>query len=743
MKEVFRRFVLFLLFFCSILHLNATHIVGGEIIYDKLTANDYRITLIVFRDCGPNTAQFDNQAPIMVFDNAGNHITTVLIANPIITNVPDSINNPCVQSPTGICVEEGRYSKVVTLPPIAGGYYLVYQRCCRNNTIINLINPGEVGSTYMEHIPGPEIVSQNNSPRFIKRPKKYICNGYNVDFDHAAFDPDGDSLVYSFSSPYTGLDPCCPLLGPSAAPGASALCNFPPPSCPQVGQPPPYSLVPFILPYNGGYQISSSPALAINSQTGYISGTPNINGQWVFGVCVREFRNGQLIGIHMRDFQYNVTTCTPQIFSAMATQSVYCFGLTVDFLNQSINNTIFPTDYFWNFGDSSTLSDTSIAQNPSYTYPDTGTYTVTLIINPGLPCSDTTRNVFSVYPLLDPNFSVSEVNACANNNLFNFTAGGSFENYANFNWNFGNLASPNSSTQQNVSGVSFPSAGQFPVSLTVSQGVCSETFADTLTVYDIPIPFFNLNTLTGCEPFSVQFTDSSSYPFPLSYIWNFGDGSSSFDENPVHVYNSAGTYVPGLTVISTQGCLDTVAFSSSGMIIVEPSPHAGFMVNPTVRDIFYPYFNFIDTASLFISQQVYMGDGNVYTQMPFEHYYDGYGDYQITQIVTALNECTDTAVQRITVLPESILYIPNAFTPNNDKLNDEFKPVGFGITEYQMLIFDRWGMKIFETAEFDKGWDGKLNGKNCQQDVYVYKIKFKNLANDENETRSGKFTLVR
>ena len=737
------RVVFLILFFVSALRVDATHIVGGEIIYDQLTATDYRITLIVYRDCGPGTAQLDAQAPIMVFNAAGVHITTVLISNPLIVSVPDSINNPCVQAPTGICVQEGRYVKVVSLPPVTGGYYLVYQRCCRNNSIINLINPGEVGSTYIEHIPGPEVVSQNSSPRYNKRPMKYICNGYNIDFDHSASDPDGDSLVYSFCSPYTGLDPCCPLLGPAASPGASTLCPIIPPSCPQVGQPPPYSLVPFVLPYNGAYQISSNPALSINSQTGYLSGTPNINGQWVFGVCVSEYRNGQLIGVHIRDFQYNVTTCTPQIFSAIASQTVYCFGLTVDFQNQSINNTIFPTVYNWNFGDLNTLADTSILQNPSYTYPDTGRYSVTLIVNPGLPCADTAVNTFSVYPLLDPNFSSNSLNACADNNSFNFSAGGSFETYATFNWNFGINANPTSSVLQNVSGVNFNSAGVFPISLTVTQGVCAETFTDTVTVFQNPIPFFDLDTLRGCEPYSVQFTDLSTFNFPLNYSWNFGDGNFSTSSNPLYTFQNSGTYSVSLTVVSNQGCVDTSVFVSSGLIEVLPSPTALFSVDPMIRDVFYPVFTFQDLSVSGISQIVNMGDGNLFNQIPNQYYYENYGEFQVTQIVIGSNGCPDTAIQTVTVLPETILYIPNSFTPNNDLLNEEFKPKGLGILDYEMIIFDRWGMQIFESKQIDEGWDGTFKGRRCQQDVYVYKIKFKNAVSQGTETRSGKFSLIR
>jgi gliding motility-associated-like protein len=182
---------------------------------------------------------------------------------------------------------------------------------------------------------------------------------------------------------------------------------------------------------------------------------------------------------------------------------------------------------------------------------------------------------------------------------------------------------------------------------------------------------------------------------------------------------------------------------SSGLIEVLPSPTALFSVDPMIRDVFYPVFTFQDLSVSGISQIVNMGDGNLFNQIPNQYYYENYGEFQVTQIVIGSNGCPDTAIQTVTVLPETILYIPNAFTPNNDLLNEEFKPKGLGILDYEMIIFDRWGMQIFESKQIDEGWDGTFKGRRCQQDVYVYKIKFKNAVSQGTETRSGKFSLIR
>ncbi|HWY10486.1 MAG TPA: hypothetical protein VN026_04120, partial [Bacteroidia bacterium] len=164
MKRVTKYFLLLLIVLTS--QLRATHIVGGEIYYDNLGGNKYKITLKVYRDCYNGQAQLDNPAIVNIFDKNGILVDTMQIPMLSLNNIAPSINNPCITPPNTVCVEEGIYEEIITLPPINGGYYIVYQRCCRNNAILNIVNPGGTGTTYWEHIPGPEIVATNSSPHF-------------------------------------------------------------------------------------------------------------------------------------------------------------------------------------------------------------------------------------------------------------------------------------------------------------------------------------------------------------------------------------------------------------------------------------------------------------------------------------------------------------------------------------------------------------------------------------------------
>ncbi len=259
---------IYILLFFSILcnaALLATHIVGGEIFYDYLGNDDYRVTIKVYRDCFNGVAPFDNPLSLGIYDSHGTLVRNELVSLPGYTKLPPTLNNPCFQPPTNVCVEEAIYTVVVKLPPIAGGYYLAYQRCCRNKTISNLISPGLVGSTYFTQVLDPAIVTINNSPRFKNFPPLFLCAGVPLVFDHSATDADGDSLAYELCDPYLGADSASPMPSPP--------------------MPPPYTNVPFKAPYSGTYPMSAKPPISINPKTGLLTGTPNMIGQWVVGVC--------------------------------------------------------------------------------------------------------------------------------------------------------------------------------------------------------------------------------------------------------------------------------------------------------------------------------------------------------------------------------------------------------------------------------------------------------------------------
>jgi large repetitive protein len=281
---------------------------------------------------------------------------------------------------------------------------------------------------------------------------------------------------------------------------------------------------------------------------------------------------------------------------------------------------------------------------------------------------------------------------------------------------------------------------------------CSQPVTDTstVTINPLAISFISAPVTSGCEDFTTTFTGLSD--IGTSYSWNFGDGSVSQSGTPVtYTYTTAGTYDVTLTVTTALGCVSSV--TNTGYITVFPAPTAGFSTSPTQATTTAPLINFTDLSSGgnewnwdFIYTNPPAGIFTDTLQNPSFSYPDS-GYYMVQQIVTNSFGCSDTAYNNVEILPEYVLYAPNAFTPNNhDGLNDTFMPTGVGIDpdNFEMSIFDRWGNEIYKTNDVRKGWDGHANGgsKIAQIDVYVWKIKTKDFRG-ENHSYVGHVTIVK
>lgn len=548
-----RHFSIILFFVFSSFVLKAGHIVGGEFYYTCLGNNQYELVLKVYRDCfasGPNVAtSFDNPAFIGVFDNNNNVIDQFDVFLESERNIPPVPSNPCFQAPANICVNEGVYRFIVTLPQNTGTYTITYQRCCRNGTIVNITQPGSTGASYYTTINTNGNLACNNSPVFNEFPPIVICANDALIFDHAATDPDGDRLEYSFYTPLNslnqsgfGLDQNNPANYPSA---------------------PPYIPINWSGGYNANFPLTAVPPLSIDQNTGLITGTPNQIGQYVVGVLVREFRGNVLIAETRRDFQFNVTQCLSGVDArvptinindpaAAGTAGIYayaCNNFSVNFRNQSVLG----TTYFWDFGVPNLANDTSNIFEPTYTYPDTGTYRVTLIVNKGFSCADTTIVTVRIFPEFNTDFSAVE--QCEGTAIsFSDLSTSTFNDVNSWQWNFGDGTT---STQQNPAH-QYQQAGQYSVQLisTSSRG-CRDTITQTVTQHPNPIADFS-NTPT-CINTPIVFSDESTIAFGsiTDWDWRANNVSVNTNENFTSTYNSLQTFTLSLIVSSNFGCKDT------------------------------------------------------------------------------------------------------------------------------------------------------------------------------------------
>lgn len=276
----------------------ASHIVGGEMNYECLGNNQYRISLKIYRDCenGNPGAYFDNPVVIGIFGAQANDYKGRILIN-LDPNSNDTIPpyypDSCISS--AFCVHTTLYSKTVTLPFVSSGYILSYQRCCRAASIVNLIDPNYVGMTLSTEITAAALLSCNNSPTFNREIPFILGVNDTFSLDLGASDIDGDSLVYKFYDPFVGATMGDPVPDPPAAP--------------------PYNSVPYQTAYNA--QMPFGNALCTwDSLTGAFVTVPTNLGTYILGFSILEYNTaGDLLSKSYKEIAIRIAPvpCTATI----------------------------------------------------------------------------------------------------------------------------------------------------------------------------------------------------------------------------------------------------------------------------------------------------------------------------------------------------------------------------------------------------------------------------------------------
>jgi gliding motility-associated-like protein len=263
-----------------------------------------------------------------------------------------------------------------------------------------------------------------------------------------------------------------------------------------------------------------------------------------------------------------------------------------------------------------------------------------------------------------------------------------------------------------------------------------------MRVYPVPTESVNPDKMAGCEPLSITFNQDPNN----TYSWNFGNGTGT--GSPVtRTYDYAGgtngNYTVTLTSTSNKNCTSSTDIS----ITVYEKPTADFSYGPDDISNLSPMAEFKDLS--FPSTKVNswdwsFGDGKTDTQQNPEHMYPGDGSYLVWLRVKTSEGCVDSTMRPLSILESYTFYVPNAFSPNDDGVNDEFGGKGIGITAYEMYVYNRWGEEIYSSTDIEKPWNGKVKGTGqmAQVDVYVYKI----IVTDFQKKKHpyvGKVTMVR
>lgn len=716
----------------------ARHIIGGDITYECLGNGRYKVTMFIYRDCRPqeNAAALDAQASIAVYrGNTQFSLVGSFFASLSSSGRIDPPDYPCVELPPGLCVERGQYEFEITLPswPSSQSYYIVYQRCCRNNTISNIVDPGSIGATYFIEITPESQESCNNSPVFKNFPPTVVCVDQSFVFDHSVSDTESDSIVYRFGTPLEGGG----LSGSSFNnPGDPSACDGVKPTPPCR---PPYRGVRFRSPtYSTENPMGGDPIISIDSETGIITGTPTIQGQFVITVIAEEYKDGEKIGEVNRDFQFNVAKCDPTVFARVQSaitideSNVFlrsCGEFTIPFRDSSYEERFIST-YKWKFninGEEEVYNQ----KNVDVTFPALGEYSGQLIVNEGTECSDSTDIDISVLPNIEADFEFAYDTCIAGDVVFNnFSYSDADGGITEYSWDFGD---GNISPNQNPAHF-YQEPGIWDASLIIRDGNnCMDTLTKAISYFPVPPDHaFPDQKDIACLPADVLF-DNLPPPVNETYdiTWDFGDGTTGIGYRPVHTYTEQGTYDVGVSLVSPIGC-ETSAFFPD-MITTQPSPVADFDFTPLRPTNLDKEVTFINKSEAAIAYGWNIERIGSYSSENLVINFPDSGIYNVSLIAVHENGCTDTLLRPVDIEPIVIFTVPNAFSPNGDSENDIFKGIGVfvGMKEFVIRVYDRWGNQVYEGHDPQEGWDGSLANSSymASPGMYVYMVEYLDARN--------------
>lgn len=383
------------------------------------------------------------------------------------------------------------------------------------------------------------------------------------------------------------------------------------------------------------------------------------------------------------------------------------------------NNSINATSWIWHFGDGTI----STLQNPgTHTYFSSGTYSVSLTAITGLGCKDSTVRVITVVKESMADFTFS-VTPCSWDVQFVNTS----TNAINSLWNFSN----NSSSTTTHPLHTFNSSSVYTVTLSINNGSsCQTSVTKTLQIGTGTKADFSYST--GCKG-NVKFTNQSNGS--TGSIWIFGN-NISYLNSPEFTFSSAGNYP--VTLISSPGtpCADTI------------TKYVSVSFSPIIANFFYknekPEYKaqFQNSSFNAISYFWDFGDGGNSTLFEPNHEYNQPGKYFVCLVAANTNGCKDTLCKTVEIDPDWTFYIPNSFTPNSDNFNDNFYAYATNIYDFKIIVFDHWGEEIFSSDDISNGWDGTFEGKPVQDDMYVWKVWFKDYKH-RHHTKTGHVTIIK
>lgn len=420
---------------------------------------------------------------------------------------------------------------------------------------------------------------------------------------------------------------------------------------------------------------------------------------------------------------FTITQPNPIVVTLPVPQTI-CSAQNTTIAPQISGGTL-PYQYLWNDGS----TQDSLLVNPTVN----SNYLLTVTDDHGCTASATTS--LNIYPQL----SIAPFNSYSicENTTVSLTAnvsGGN--NIYNYNWNNGASSSNSFTNTYNTTSV---------VNLTVTDG-CNYSATATIPVNVVPNPIilFTAENTAGCIPLTVNFTDSSQAVAGSVYNWNTGAGNPPQQSGNFQItYTQSGIYYPELTITTPapENCTTTKKMNDG--IQALDLPVADFKFDPEEPTILNPYVSFVNQSLFATTYNWSFGDGgNSQEENPL-HRYNLIGTYEVL-LIASNSYCEDSTLRTLEITEQYSFYVPNSFSPNADGKNDLFEAYGTNISSVSISVFNRWGMKVFESSALPFSWNGKKmnSGDDLPQGIYVYTVRLTDKTG-QNHSYNGTIALIR
>ena len=302
----------------------------------------------------------------------------------------------------------------------------------------------------------------------------------------------------------------------------------------------------------------------------------------------------------------------------------------------------------------------------------------------------------------------------------------------------------NAITWPNNSNVTPPSNIVYVATLVDNNG-CTTNHSLTVVVRALPDPSFIESDITGCNPTCIDFSIVNPNP-SNAYEWVVA-GIPHNTTNFTHCYPIEGVYSTKVIATTIYGCQDSLI--KPNHITINKTPSANFTITSgqLVTDISEPEYTFLNISDAGDEYYWDFGDNTNTSDQHTQHRYGPPGEYCISLTTTAnyasgIPQCIDNHEKCITINPLSILYVPSAFTPNDDGVNDVFALQGQLVGDMELSVYNRSGILIFKSNSLDVSWDGTYVGNRVPEGVYAYVLRYRNV-NKLPHQESGVVTLIR